>query len=679
MPRFSIVIPTRQRADTLQFAIETALAQTHTDFEVVVQNNGDDQATNDVVASFGSPRIVLSCSPDILPQSANFEAGLMASSGEFVTFIGDDDGMMPDACAICDAVMSSRPSLGALHWAPHNYDWLSSLRVVARNRLLINLPGPVPGAIYRCRDLLHQLYDGTIMWTSAPLIYNGAFVRRSVIDKVREFCGGQYFKGAIPDVHSGIANLWAMEQFLHIDRPLSICGASGHSNGNAHFVGSDGMSLQRRYHAENPAFRQKLVEYFLDSANLELGVASALMTAKEIFFKDDTDITVNMSNVLLRMGLGANRDPKLYDQTIAEMQQVARRYQIDTSSFNLPPKRHVAEVPFFGAVTDASGRTIYQAINGAEAHVADIAGAVRLVAAMLPPQTPGQLDALLPRPTTLSLGKEDSPPASGTTTEFTTMPDIQVAEGLRIPPVFWGLSRYPCAVEALNTLVAQAGDTGDPNGAWFLADNLITFGHTRGFLTEPNFVAAVTAARPAQAELAFVWRTHTLCWAANSCLALPGDFVECGCYEGYSFNVLLHYLAGVVGRRCYLYDVFDPVPGSGQGKRLPAHSAELFERVQARFRPWQNVAVIRGQVPQILAETAPHIIAFMHIDMNNAAAELGALEQLFDRVSPGGMIVFDDYGWTGYRGQKRAADIFMRDRGLSVLELPTGQGLVVKR
>jgi O-methyltransferase len=69
----------------------------------------------------------------------------------------------------------------------------------------------------------------------------------------------------------------------------------------------------------------------------------------------------------------------------------------------------------------------------------------------------------------------------------------------------------------------------------------------------------------------------------------------------------------------------------------------------------------------------------MHIDMNNAAAELGALEQLFDRVSPGGMIVFDDYGWTGYRDQKQAADTFMRDRGLSVLELPTGQGLVVKR
>ena len=118
---------------------------------------------------------------------------------------------------------------------------------------------------------------------------------------------------------------------------------------------------------------------------------------------------------------------------------------------------------------------------------------------------------------------------------------------------------------------------------------------------------------------------------------------------------------------------------SSEGKRLPAHSPELFERVRARFQPWNNVSVTRGKVPAILAEVAPDSIAFLHIDMNNADAERGALESLFDRVSPGGMIVLDDYGWTGYRAQKLAADVFMRDHGLLVLELPTGQGLVVKR
>ena len=52
---------------------------------------------------------------------------------------------------------------------------------------------------------------------------------------------------------------------------------------------------------------------------------------------------------------------------------------------------------------------------------------------------------------------------------------------------------------------------------------------------------------------------------------------------------------------------------------------------------------------------------------------------MFERISPGGMVVFDDYGWAGYRDQKLAVDEFMRDRGHAVLELPTGQGLVVKR
>jgi predicted O-methyltransferase YrrM len=65
--------------------------------------------------------------------------------------------------------------------------------------------------------------------------------------------------------------------------------------------------------------------------------------------------------------------------------------------------------------------------------------------------------------------------------------------------------------------------------------------------------------------------------------------------------------------------------------------------------------------------------------MNSAASELAVLNALFERVSPGGMIVFDDYGWSGYIQQKIAEDKFMTQRGYTILELPTGQGLVVKQ
>ncbi len=114
--------------------------------------------------------------------------------------------------------------------------------------------------------------------------------------------------------------------------------------------------------------------------------------------------------------------------------------------------------------------------------------------------------------------------------------------------------------------------------------------------------------------------------------------------------VVLRYLAGLPGRRCYLYDLLDPTGGEGEGKRLPAQAPDLFERVSSRFGGWHNIRVCRGKVSQVLGEIAPRRIAFLHVDMNNADAERTALDVLFDRISPGGIIVFDDYGWSTYRG-----------------------------
>ena len=63
--------------------------------------------------------------------------------------------------------------------------------------------------------------------------------------------------------------------------------------------------------------------------------------------------------------------------------------------------------------------------------------------------------------------------------------------------------------------------------------------------------------------------------------------------------------------------------------------------------------------------------------MNSPAPEIGALNALFHRVSIGGIVVFDDYDYS-LREQKKAVDHFMAECGYHVLELPTGQGVVVK-
>ena len=104
----------------------------------------------------------------------------------------------------------------------------------------------------------------------------------------------------------------------------------------------------------------------------------------------------------------------------------------------------------------------------------------------------------------------------------------------------------------------------------------------------------------------------------------------------------------------------------------------IYESVVNRFKPFPKVKVIKGFLPEALDQACPERISFLHVDLNSPAAEVAVLERLFDRVSPGGAIVFDDYGWKLFKKQKIAEDEFMRARGYAILGLPTGQGLVIK-
>ena len=135
-------------------------------------------------------------------------------------------------------------------------------------------------------------------------------------------------------------------------------------------------------------------------------------------------------------------------------------------------------------------------------------------------------------------------------------------------------------------------------------------------------------------------------------------------------------------RTWYLYDTFDGIPAdqleAGQENPAAYRNPSLYESAKRRFEEYPNIRVVRGRIPEVLAEASPQSIAFLHLDMNSAAAEIGALERLFDRMVAGAYLLLDDYGWYKHRQQKIAEDAFLGRRGYTVLELPTGQGLVIK-
>ncbi|MEP0990885.1 MAG: TylF/MycF/NovP-related O-methyltransferase [Tateyamaria sp.] len=225
-------------------------------------------------------------------------------------------------------------------------------------------------------------------------------------------------------------------------------------------------------------------------------------------------------------------------------------------------------------------------------------------------------------------------------------------------------------------------------GPIYAADNLIGLQRAAGFREDPRFNEALQATAETDQERSLAWRLHSLLWAAQNAMHVPGDFVECGVYKGFSFHFLTTYLNfNDVDKTLYLYDTYQGIPEEMNSEN---RSNSVYERdtdkdpdailnlVKNRFRNVSNVQIIQGMVPDSFEQSSPDKISLLHIDMNSAASELAALEALFDRVQPGGMILFDDYGWTGYAAQRHAENAFMAARNHHILELPTGQGLVVK-
>ena len=219
----------------------------------------------------------------------------------------------------------------------------------------------------------------------------------------------------------------------------------------------------------------------------------------------------------------------------------------------------------------------------------------------------------------------------------------------------------------------------------FLTDGLLSWKRNFGFLNDKDFVRCAQNHATSAHIPNYYWQLHTVCWAVKNCLRVPGDFVELGVYKGYTTAIVAEYIDFAnIGRTWYLYDTFEGIPEDQLNKgwtNSPYEDDEpdgVFAEVTAQFEPYENIRVIRGRVPEVLDEAAPETIAFMHIDLNSAKAECAALEVLYDRLSTGGMIVFDDYGWSACIEQQVGIDEFMAARGVQVLEIPTGQGIFVK-
>jgi len=95
-PKVSVVIPVRNRPIVVRRAIESVLAQTHQDFEIIVVDDGSTDDTVSAVKAFTDPRVKLTGHDRQRGGSAARNTGIRASSARYIAFLDSDDEWLPN-------------------------------------------------------------------------------------------------------------------------------------------------------------------------------------------------------------------------------------------------------------------------------------------------------------------------------------------------------------------------------------------------------------------------------------------------------------------------------------------------------------------------------------------------------------------------------------------------------
>jgi glycosyltransferase involved in cell wall biosynthesis len=116
VPAVSIILPTFNRSKLLGEAIDSVISQTISDWELVIVDDGSSDNSFDIVSGYQEKHEnirYMRHSNRKLPLTLN--AGLLCSSGEFITFLGSDDTYKPAHLKLRLDFMRANPDIDLIH------------------------------------------------------------------------------------------------------------------------------------------------------------------------------------------------------------------------------------------------------------------------------------------------------------------------------------------------------------------------------------------------------------------------------------------------------------------------------------------------------------------------------------------------------------------------------------
>ncbi|BAQ65666.1 CmcI family methyltransferase [Geminocystis sp. NIES-3709] len=386
-PLFSIIIPTRERHQTLPYAMRTVLNQSYNNFELIIMDNFSSKETYQAVHEFNDPRIKYYRSSERLSMSDNWELSLSKVQGDYVNILGDDDGLIPDALEIALNYINNY-NINIVTWFRWPYYWDNAIQPENRNSLYVNLGKNI--YLFNSREQVKLVYEGKLSYEYLPMIYS-SFIPKKLTNKIQSIHGKYFIDQCLsPDIFSGIVNAYFSNQYLFSEINLSVSGISAYSNGISSAFPDLASKPRDQFITEiKTKNKQYIHPKLIECSNIIIGIGSDFLYAKDLFFPDDEEIKLNIEYIIQRMISHLNSNPSQYNVERKYIQQLADKWQVNLSKYTFPDLKNITkkvtseEIKIYEGLIKNQETIIRLIINCRKFNIVDVSQAVILASAIM--------------------------------------------------------------------------------------------------------------------------------------------------------------------------------------------------------------------------------------------------------------------------------------------------------
>jgi hypothetical protein len=299
--------------------------------------------------------------------AGNFEFALAHVDGDYVISIGDDDAFASNAIERVNEIVTREPT-GALTIERAQYDW-PGMGQGRENQILFTLKS---GYEQRQTSRYYpSVLNGWMSYYKIPIIYQG-FISVPVLAEVKRRCGKVFLSQQL-DLFSALLFGGLVDQYVHVNEPLVINGASSKSNGAQHFGQVNDVTELKKWEKENDI---PLREGFEFARSIRFLLAESYLQGRDVF-PELSKYPIDLINVLEN----AIAEVRSVDDDESEriVRRVAARYGVDLSGkcVRLHIKSMLLKVRKYGNWAQKFGSSLV--VDCTPYEVNEIAGAVDLM------------------------------------------------------------------------------------------------------------------------------------------------------------------------------------------------------------------------------------------------------------------------------------------------------------